>query len=140
MSKYRSSSLVKVKERNKQPHYLWRGIGCVMMLIIPAMSYAAASITVSTLLNTGYPIPYQLLGRPVFPSLFYKSQGLMVILAPITKISNLYANLVVAFIYMLVLGGMISLIYALVFRFFGPSRYSPLDEPPPKYKAKAYKR
>jgi len=140
MSKYKSSTLVKVKDRTRQPHYLWRGIGCLMMIIIPAISYVTGQLVIDALIKARYFIPFQLLGRPVLPSLFYKSQGLMIILAPILKINNLYAYLVAAFLIMLLLGGTISLIYAFIYRMFGPSRYSPLDAPPPKYKAKTYKR
>lgn len=140
MSKYRSTSIVKVKERTRQPHYLWRGIGCVMMIVIPAISYVAGQLTIDTLIAARYYIPYQLLGRPALPSLFYKSRVLIMILSPILRVDNLYAYLTAGFIYMLILGGLISLIYAVIFRFFGPSRYGPLDAPPPKYKAKSYKR
>ncbi len=140
MSKYRSSTLVKVKDRSKQPHYLWRGIGCMMMLIIPAMSYGLGVLIIDGLIDAGYYIPYQLLGRPTLPSLFYQSRGLIMILSPILGIKNLYAYLSAAFLIALLMGGVISLVYAAVYRFFGPSRYGPLDAPPPKYKAKTYKR
>lgn len=140
MSKYRSSTLVKVKERTKQPHYLWRGIGCVMMLVIPALSYMTGKLIIDALIKARYYIPYQLLGRPELPSLFYKSEGLMVILGPIVRTNNLYAYLTATFLIMILLSGTMSLTYAIVYRFFGPSRYGPLDAPPPKYKAKTYKR
>lgn len=140
MSKYRSSTLVKVKERTRQPHYLWRGIGCVMMLILPAISYVLGTLVIDALIDARYYIPVQLRGYPALPSLFYKSDGLMTILGPILRINNLYAYLTATFMIMLLLGGTISLVYAVIYRMFGPSRYSPLDAPPPKYKAKTYKR
>lgn len=140
MSKYRSSTLVKVKDRTRQPHYLWRGIGCVMMIVIPVISYVSGKLVIDALIKARYYIPLQLLGRPELPSLFYKSNGLMVILGPIIRINNLYAYLTATFLIMLLLSGTMSLVYAVIYRMFGPSRYSPLDAPPPKYKAKTYKR
>ncbi|MBK6647024.1 MAG: hypothetical protein IPG44_14985 [Anaerolineales bacterium] len=140
MSKYKSSTLVKVKERTKQPHYLWRGIGCVMMIVLPAFSYVTGKLIIDALIKARYYIPYQLLGYPALPSLFYQSRGLMTILGPILKINNLYAYLTAGFLIMLLLGGVISLIYAIIYRMFGASQYGPLDAPPPKYKAKTYKR
>lgn len=140
MSKYRSSTLVKVKDRTRQPHYLWRGIGCVMMIVIPVISYVSGKLVIDALIKARYYIPLQLLGRPELPSLFYKSNGLMVILGPIIRINNLYAYLTATFLIMLLLSGTMSLVYAVIYRMLGPSRYSPLDAPPPKYKAKTYKR
>jgi len=111
-----------------------------MMIVIPAISYVSGKLVIDALIKARYYIPLQLLGRPELPSLFYKSNGLMVILGPIIRINNLYAYLTAAFLIMLLLGGTMSLVYAVIYRMFGPSRYSPLDAPPPKYKAKTYKR
>ena len=140
MSKYGGSSRKVVKERNKQPHYLWRGIGCLMMIILPAISMALGYEIVNLALANGYPVPYQLLGTPRFPDLFYKSSGMMTILSPIIAIRNFYAYAVAAIFIMVLLSGIMSLVYAIVYRMIGPSRYSPLDAPPANVKAKAYKR
>lgn len=140
MSKYRSNSVKVVKERSKQPHYLWRGIGCVMMLVIPAMSAAIAYEVINYGLDHNWPIPFQLLGTPRYPDLFYSSSGMMIILSPITAIRNFYAYAVGTLIIMILLGGFMSLIYAFVYRMVGPAQYSPLDAPPPNVKVKRYKR
>lgn len=140
MSKYRSSTVQNVKERSKEPHYLWRGIGCLMMIIIPAIAIALAYETINYGLNNSWPIPYQLLGTPRYPDLFYQSSGMMLLLRPITAIRHFYAYAVTSFIYMILLSGVLSVLYAFVYRLIGPSRYSPLDAPPPKIKAKTYKR
>lgn len=140
MSKYRSSTLVKVKERSRQPHYLWRGIGCVMMMVIPAMSYAAGVMTVDIALEQGYTIPHQLLGRLELPAIFYSSSGLMAILGPITRINNFYAYATAIFIYMILMSGILSFVYALIYRLVGPPAYGPLDAPRPNVKVKTYKR
>lgn len=140
MSKYRSSALVKVKERTRQPHYLWRGIGCVMMIVIPAMSISAGVMTIDIALEQGYTIPYQLLGRPELPAIFYRSSGLMTIFGPIARVNNFYAYVAASFIYMTLMGGVLSFVYALIYRLVGPSRYGPLDAPRPNVKVKTYKR
>ena len=140
MSKYQSSARKKVKERTNQPHYLWRGIGCIMMLLIPVISIAAGYETINYALTEGYRVPYQLLGTPTYPDLFYKSSGLMIILSPVTAIKHFYAYAVASIFYMVLLGGISSLGYAIVYRIVGPARYGPLDAPPPKVKVKPYKR
>lgn len=140
MSKYRSNSVKAVKERSGQPHFLWRGIGCVMMLVIPVMSAAIAYEIINYGLNNNWPIPFQLLGTPRYPDLFYRSSGMMIILSPITAIRHFYAYAVGTLIFMILIGGVMSLIYAFVYRMVGPAQYGPLDAPPPNIKIKRYKR
>lgn len=140
MSKYQSSARRKVKERSNQPHYLWRGIGCMMMILIPVISIAAGYETITYALANGYRVPYQLLGTPHYPDLFYKSSGLMIILRPITAIRHFYAYAVASLFYITLLGGLSSLGYAFIYRMVGPARYGPLDAPPANVKVKQYKR
>ena len=140
MSKHRSNSIKVVKERSGQPHFLWRGIGCVMMLVIPVMSAAIAYEVINYGLNNNWPIPFQLLGTPRYPDLFYRSSGMMIILSPITAIRHFYAYAVGTLIFMILIGGVMSLIYAYVYRMVGPAQYGPVGAPPPNIKIKRYKR
>jgi len=140
MGKYRSSVLVKATPKSKGPHAIWRGIGCFMMAIIPAISIALGVQAVTYGIANRWPIPLQLLGTPRFPDLFYKSSGLMIILSPVISIQNFYAISIASIIIMIFLGGTISLIYGLVYRLTGPSRYGPTDAPPPNIKTKKYTR
>ncbi len=140
MGKYSTNSRIAKKPKPEGPHVIWRGIGCLMMLIIPAISIAAGTETVKYGLAHNWTIPYQLLGTPRLPELFYKSSGLMIIFGPVIKTQNFYANMAVSFLYMVAIGGVISVIYAMVYRAVGPSRYGPLDAPPPKIKTKKYTR
>ncbi len=139
MSKYQSTRK-KVKEKTNQPHYAWRGIGCVMMILIPVISYAAAVETIKFAISNRMAVPYELLGYPRFPDLFYQSSGLMTILSPIARTQNLYAYLLTAVFYMILLGAIVSMVYAIFYRMSKPSQYGPLDVPPPKVKVKPYKR
>lgn len=140
MGKYRSSATKREVEKVKAPHFVWRGIGCLMMIIVPAMSIAAGVETVQYGIDQKWPIPYQLLGTPKYPDFFYKSSGLMLILSPITGVKHFYAYVVAALIFMIILGGIVSVGYAFVYQMMAPSRYGPMDAPPPKVKVKRYKR
>lgn len=140
MGKYRSSARVKAAPKSDGPHAIWRGIGCVMMIIIPAISIATGMMAVTYGIANRWPIPYQLLGTPRFPDIFYKSNGLMIILSPIISIQNFYAIAVASIIIMIFLGGIISLVYGIIYRVTGPSRYGPTDAPPPNIKTKKYTR
>ena len=140
MGKYRSNSVKRETVREDGPHVIWRGIGCLMLLVIPVISWAAGVETIKYGLKHGWPIPFELLGAVTLPDLFYKSNGLMIILGPILPTQNFYAYLTATFLYMIMIGGVISLVYAVTYRIVGPSRYGPTDAPPPKIKTKKYTR
>ena len=140
MSKYASSAKQRSRPKNDSPHVIWRGIGCLLMLIIPAVSIAAGIETIKFGLENDWAIPYQLLGTPRLPDVFYQSSGLLIIFGPLTKINHLYAFATASVLYMIAIGGMISLIYGIAYRIVGPPRYGPYDEPPPKIKTKKYTR
>lgn len=110
------------------------------MLIVPVMSWALGVETIKFLLEHRYTVPYQLLGTPRYPDFFYQSTGLMALLRPITNTEHFYAKAAAALLYIILLSGITSMAYAIAYRLTGPSRYSPLDAPPPKFKAKRYKR
>jgi len=139
MSKYQSTRRVE-KVKSNQPHYAWRGIGCVMMILIPVISYAAGVETIKYAIANRMAVPIELLGFPRFPALFYQSGGLMAILAPIARIKHFYAYVATGVAYTILLGAVISMVYALIYRTIGPAQYGPLDAPPPKVKTKPYKR
>lgn len=140
MGKYSTNSRIVKKPKPEGLHVIWRGIGCLMMLIIPAIAISAAYETINYGIQSHWAIPYQLLGTPRLPELFYKSNGLMIILSPIINTPNFYAYVALSFLYILVIGGVISVIYAMVYRAIGPSRYGPTDAPPPKIRTKKYTR
>ena len=64
----------------------------------------------------------------------------MTLLSPITNTRHFYAYVVTSILYMILLAGVMSVLYAFVYRLVGPPRYGPLDVPPPNVKLKKYKR
>ncbi|MBI5825735.1 MAG: hypothetical protein HZB18_17035 [Chloroflexi bacterium] len=140
MGKYRSSAVKREKPKSQGPHFIWRGLGCLMMIIIPAISIAAGYETVNYGLAHEWTIPYQLLGTPRLPEIIYKSDALWAVFGRITGIQHFYAYAVIGILYMIGLSGFISFIYALVYRMISPSRWGPMDAPPPKFRPKKYTR
>lgn len=139
MSKYRSFEK-QMPPRRKDPHPVWRGIGCLIMLIVPAISFGISVILVQIAPSMGVQLPIELLGRPVMPEMLFKIPGLVGILNWIQSQNNLYAILIITFVVVVVLGGVLAFGYALVYRIAGPPRYSGYDAPPPRVKLKKYKR
>ncbi len=134
MGKYSGSSTQRESSihKPKEPHGIWQGIGCLMMLIVPTLSIAIGIQAVDYALIEKLPIPSQLLGYPQLPDLIRKSTGLMIILGQMTKVKNFYAYAVASIAALLILGSVISLVYAWAYRAVSPTRYGPMDAPPPK--------
>lgn len=140
MGKYTSSARKRVTPKSERPHVIWRGIGCLMMLIIPIISIAAGYETVRYGLEHNWAIPYQLLGYPAMPDIVYRSSGLLFLLGPVMNTNHFLAYAAFSLAYMILIGGVISFVYAFTYRLIGPPRHGPLDVPAPKIKVKKYKR
>jgi hypothetical protein len=139
MSRYTASSRQTVAER-PQTHAIWRGIGCLLVLIVPLISWVLAAATVQFAMDQDWPVPYQLVGYPIMPQDWWKVPGLPPVLLFIQNQQNLYAVLSLCIIYIILFAAVLSALYAFVYRFVGPPRYGPLDAPPPKVKVRSYKR
>ena len=133
-SKYRRKS-----EQRPEANPIWRGIGCILIVVVPLISYALTVIFIPTILATGL-VPYQLVGHVQFPEWVYRAPVLGNLAIFIGRIDNLWLKLIGFFVILLVMTGLFSLIYAAILQVVGPPRYSEVDAPPTKYKGKAYKR
>jgi hypothetical protein len=120
-------------------HPIWRGIGFLMIVLIPIISYAASLVLLSENAKNGwYPIPKDLY--------IYKIQ-----LVPIPSTEDflyektirdplLVVKLLITMLFSIFFFGIFSMVNFALYSAFGPPRYGPLDVPPQKYKGKAYKR
>jgi hypothetical protein len=140
MTKWTVAGQRRVKTQTDETHAVWRGIGCLMGLIVPVICWELAVVTVKVAVASNWPLPYQLMGHPVMPALLWKSAALIPALVFIEGRQNLYAVLAVTFAYIIVASASISFAYALAYRFFGPGRYGPYDAPPPRVSVRRYKR
>jgi hypothetical protein len=130
------------KEKARETPAIWRGLGCLLMIIIPIISYAAAVVTVqSVYVNRPALIPRDLLFTVEVPRLVW--QYLPILAGFLQKIFNdpyLWVYLMVTVVYLLIFSGIISVAYSALFRAFGPPQYGRLDAPPVRKKAKKYVR
>ncbi len=139
MSKYSKFQRPKLGPRS-EVHPIWRGIGCVMMIVIPIVAYAGAVKIVEYGLRQGWPFPYTLLGHIYFPPWVWRAPVLPLLASPIANFNNLGAVAVVFLALVVALAGLFSTAYAILYRVISPPRYSQFDAPPSKYKPKSYKR
>ncbi|MEW5939284.1 MAG: hypothetical protein AB1750_06470 [Chloroflexota bacterium] len=140
MGKYGATYQKATPRRSNEPHPIWRGIGCLIMLIVPAISFALSMATVQYATRRGIQLPPSLTGYPVMPEFLFKVPGLVRILTWIEAQYNLYAYLAITFFFMVLVAGVIALLYALIYRISAPPRFSGYDAPPPNIKVKKYKR
>jgi hypothetical protein len=139
MGRYSPSNFRTPPPRAEGPHPVWRGIGCILMIVIPIISFGLAELTIQINWTQQY-IPYQLLGYPIMPAILWRPGFLDPILAFMQGIPNLYGILVFFLLYLVVLGAFVSVGNAYLYKTLGPPRYGPQDAPPPKIKARPYKR
>jgi hypothetical protein len=106
------------KARPWQVHPIWRGIGCVMMLVIPIMAYAGAVLLVGMNLERGWiPMSSDLLRIRTLPVV-----GL--------EVPRLYANLLAAGALVFIGYGIMMFFYALLYRAVEPRKGKILEAPP----------
>ncbi len=106
-------------EEKKGLHPIWRGIGCVMIIVMPVMAYAGAVELVKANYENGWVrMPSELSGRVTLPY--------------IGTIQDLYAYLAVGVILLVIGFGVLTILYSIVYSLFGPPKYGPTDAPPPR--------
>ena len=130
------------QEPYKRPydvHPIWRGIGCIMMILIPLVSIVAALVVIDTGTKQGWPIPYELMGNPRFPAYAYQIPVIDILARTVSSVNNLYAIVVFSAVFMILGFAIISFVYSAAFRVVGPPRYTPLDAPEVP-RGKRYKR
>ena len=140
MGKYTSATRQKEPPRVTGVHPIMKGLGCLMMIIVPIIAYGSAVLLVNMGIQRGWPLPSEWLGTPTFHPLLWKVTGLYGILTFLTNQTNLVANVAIAFAITIVIGGIMAVIFGYIYRFFGPPQYGPLDAPPIRVKVKRYKR
>ena len=140
MGKYSSYSHKQEKPRNVGVHPVMRGIGCIMIILVPILSYGIAVLLVNYGFSHGWPIPPSWFGHPTIPPLLLRLEGLRPIWDFLVQQNNLTAVLFFTVAIIVVIGGIMSMIYGYMYTFFGPPRYGPMDVPPIRIKVKRYKR
>jgi hypothetical protein len=104
------------KRHNDTIHPIWRGVGFGLMILIPIMSYAVMKLLLEYNTRTHlFPIPADLIIQGGRYPLLYVEIGIFVVTTLVLYTVLVFFNFV-------------------IYKFFGPSRYGPLDVPPIAYK------
>ncbi|MBI4732244.1 MAG: hypothetical protein HY781_09010 [Chloroflexi bacterium] len=118
---------------------LWRGVGCLLMLIVPAMAYGIGYAFLQEAKRRAL-VPPGLLGYIHFPDWVWGKPVLDPLARFFGGLQDVWAMLIFFLATLFILTGLVSLIYSMVYQFVGPPRYTELDAPPSGRKTKEYKR
>lgn len=138
-SKYSSIQRSEFK-RPYDIHPAWRGIGFLLIIISLGMSWVGMLVLKELGRQQGWPIMAALGYNLRLPNFFYQTPGLSILANALYNIPDLPATLFFFFGVLLVISGVLSLFYAILYRMFGPSRYTEMDMPAPKVNTRRYTR
>ncbi len=112
-------------------HPVWRGIGCVMIILVPIMAWVAAEELVKFGWAQGWSIMGELSGRLTLPGIFYSLPVISSLANALSRIANFPAQMLFFVLLLIAFSGILSFIYAVIYRVIGPPRYTQIDAPPP---------
>ncbi len=116
-------------------HPIWAGIGFLMIIIVPIISWAGATELVTLAKDQGWSFIHN------FPTyLQVDALSFLPGMSALSRIPNFPAITTFFVLILLVLSGVLSLVYAMIYRVVGPPRYAPDDAPAPRVRTKKYTR
>ena len=140
MGKYTSSAHRRPPPKRDTIPPLVRGIGCLLFVLVPIVAYGIATVVAPLVPRWGLPVPMQWYGQPRIQNPVANVPVLSELVGQMLSQENLIANLVFALIIAVLLFGIMSIAYGYVFTAATPSKYGPMDVPPPRVKTKKYRR
>ncbi len=111
------------REKSREPHPVWRGIGFVMMIVVPILSFAIADVVLQAIKRNGISIPFELQSPPVQIPVY-------------GPVADLKAVLAFAFAIMLILFALFTIINAAMYRGSKESTYQLFQAQPKQFKKK----
>ena len=111
----------------------------MLIVLVPLMSYAAAELAMPFMQERGL-IPQALLFRPQMPDWLWIAPVAAQIYQALFVRYGILAIIALTIIFIVLIGGFMTVLYAYMYKLTAPSRYGPMDAPPPKVKIKKYKR
>jgi hypothetical protein len=140
MGKYTTHSRQAPKRRSYGVHPVMRGIGCIMMIVVPILAYGTALLLVDYGIRQRWPIPPSWLQPITIHPLLFRLRNLEPVWNFLLVQDNLIAVLVFTIVIIVVVGSLMSVLFGYLYSIFGPPLYGPQDAPPIRVKVKRYKR
>jgi hypothetical protein len=129
MSKYEKYRIKPMKDRRWRIHPIWRGIGCLLLVIIPVISYSAAFLVARANYQAGWvKIPAEMRGWVDLSPVYRLAPWLAEIIPPSMRFYYLDLALTAAFI--VIAFGLLSLFYGILYSATGATKTDPYYVPP----------
>jgi hypothetical protein len=111
---------------------VWRGIGCVLILLVPIMSWFGTTLFLQS--NETVVLPWQLTRIVTLP--FTHVAEIDRVIASINQYFHstgfVFGQIFFTIILSIIGFGVMAFLYAVLYKLAGPSRYGPFDVPPDK--------
>lgn len=118
------------EERPWNVHPIWRGIGCIFIILMPIIAWAAADLFMQT--NQTFNLPPLLYQQVSIPLANW--QPINVVISAIdellSKMHLTYGIILFTLLFLIIGYGLLSIIYGIIYRLVGPPRYSKVDARP----------
>jgi hypothetical protein len=128
MSKYNRYQF----RQEKQPydiHPVWRGIGCLLLVIIPVLSYFSAVLVVRANFRSRWiAVPYELAVPINFSPIYQAVPALRPFFASLGPVYPI--DLLVTLLFVVVGFGLLTVLYSAMYRMSGQGGLGPTDAPP----------
>jgi hypothetical protein len=119
-------------QRSWKINPVWRGIGCILLLLVPIMSWYATSLFLQS--NEKIVLPWELTKIVAIP--YTRIAQIDKVILPINRYFNatgfVFGQVFFTIIFSFIGFGVMAFLYALLYRVAGPPRYGPFDVPPNK--------
>lgn len=128
MGKYSKYDVRQAPPRKWKVHPIWRGIGCILLILLPVLSYVGAvSIVQENKTQHWFNVPKEMAGT-VNSALAQKMPSMSDFLYSLPRVNTMDLLVTVA---LLIVGfGILTVIGSFFYSAMGPSRYTSLDSPP----------
>ncbi len=128
-NKYAKYEYKQIKPRRWKVHPIWRGIGVVLIILVPILSYSGAYLLVrENFQSKWFAVPVDLMKSVNFAPVLTLMPQLSGVVASIGRVY--YIDLALTVLFMVVGFGVLTILYGILYSTMGPSRYGPVDAPP----------
>jgi hypothetical protein len=129
VGKYAKYEYKQIKPRRWKVHPIWRGIGVVLIILVPILSYSGAYLVVrENFKSQWFSVPVDLMRSVNFAPMLRFLPELSGLVASIGRVY--YIDLALTALFMVVGFGILTILYSFLYKTMGPSRYGPVDSPP----------
>ncbi len=118
------------QERRWKIHPAWRGIGCILFLLVPIMSWVGATMILQGYQNIA--VLYNMTRVVVIPFTHIREIDKLILSANqyFQASGFMTGQLFLTVIFSFIGYGIMAFLYAILYRLAGPPRYGPFDVPP----------